>query len=137
MSRKAPLDLFQNSYSALLPAFSELEAYLVESRGCVAYVKTMYVGFDLGGQMVASVHPSKGLLLEVALALPEDHPSSLLFDASHLKWRTLPVGVEVRTKADWKTVKPLLVEACDRIEAGEHDVQLENSRFSTGRGFQI
>ena len=57
------------------------------SLGCTSYVKTIYIGYDLNGEMVAASY-GHGNHVEVALALAEDHPDERLQDASHLTWRT-------------------------------------------------
>ena len=66
---------------------------IFESQSCVGYVKTIYMGFDMGNVMVSAVYPHKKHL-EIALALDENHPDVNLRDASHLTWRTLPVSLE-------------------------------------------
>ena len=45
--------------------------------GCNSYVKTIYIGYDLDGEMVAALYPHAGHV-EIALALDEQHddPSS-------------------------------------------------------------
>jgi hypothetical protein len=100
--------------------------------GCISYVKTIYVGYDLRGVMVAALypHPKK---IEIALALPEDHESSLLIDATHLTWRTLPVAAVVTKDTDLDEVIKLLNEACQRIESGVHDVDRPNEHFVKSR----
>jgi len=58
---------------------------LFESEGCASYVKTIYVGYDIGGEMVAALYGHVDHV-ELALALDEDHPADGLIDASHLTW---------------------------------------------------
>ena len=65
-------------------------------QGCAAYVKTIYIGYDIDGEMVAALYAHADHL-EVALALPEDAEGDLIVDASHLTWRTLPVAATIRS----------------------------------------
>ncbi len=103
-----------------------------ESEGCSSYVKTIYVGYDIGGEMVAALYGHSDHL-EIALALEESHPSEFLIDASHLTWRTLPVAAVVRTESDVKAVGPLIREACARIKGGQHSVNRDNDFFIRSR----
>ena len=100
--------------------------------GCSSYVKTIYIGYDIDGEMVAALY-SHSDHIEVALALAEDHPSGQLIDASHLTWRTLPVSAIVRTVKDLKELSQLVDEACDRVRAGKHDVKRDNEYFMKSR----
>jgi hypothetical protein len=101
---------------------------LVDVHRCTAYVKTIYVGFEISGEMVAALyaHPTS---IEVALALPEDHPSSLLADATHLTWRSLPVAADIGTPEEFTTLQPLLAEAVERIRTAAHDVNRDPEHF--------
>ena len=101
--------------------------------GCTSYVKTIYIGYDLDGVMVAAVYPHVNRV-EVALALPDDHQSELLIDATHLTWKTLPVAAVVRRKDDMEEVHGLVNEACHRIATGSHDVERPNDYFFRSRG---
>jgi hypothetical protein len=105
---------------------------LFESEGCSSYVKTIYVGYDIGGEMVAALY-GRSDHLEIALAVEESHPSEFLIDASHLTWRTLPLAAVVRTEADAKVVGPLIREACARIKSGQHSVNRDNDFFMRSR----
>ena len=100
--------------------------------GCTSYVKTIYVGYDLAGEMVAALYPHADFL-EIALAVPEDFEHPLLVDASHLTWRTLPLAAIVRTQADAKSVSELLALACSRVGDGTHRVFRENEYFVRSR----
>ena len=102
------------------------------SQGCVSYVKTIYIGYDLEGIMVAALYPHSDRV-ELALALPEDHESTLLIDATHLTWKTLPVAAVVKTKGDATETLKLIDEACQRIKDGVHDVERPNDYFMTAR----
>ena len=96
--------------------------------GCNSYVKTIYVGYDIDGEMVAALYGHADHV-EVALALAEGHPSSQLIDASHLTWKTLPVAAIGHDAAEVEKMAGLVVEACDRVRAGLHTVNRENDFF--------
>ena len=96
--------------------------------GCSSYVKTIYVGYDLAGEMVAALYVHSDHA-EVALALPEDTISQCLIDASHLTWRTLPVAAVVRSLDDLHDFGLLAAEACSRVRTGTHDVMRDNDHF--------
>lgn len=98
------------------------------SAGCNSYVKTIYIGYDIDGEMVAALYGHAGHV-ELALALAEDHPSRQLIDASHLTWKTLPVAAIGHNLADVKQFAPLIGEACVRVRAGQHDVSRDNDFF--------
>lgn len=67
------------------------------SRGLRRDVKTIYVSYTDGdGNIVAAAHPDPATsTLEVALSIAADFESPLLYDAVHLKWRTLPRAVRL------------------------------------------
>ena len=96
--------------------------------GCSSYVKTIYIGYDIDGEMVAALY-GRADHVEVALALAEDHPSSQLIDASHLTWKTLPVAAIGHDAAEVEKMAGLVVEACDRVRAGLHTVNRDNDFF--------
>ena len=96
--------------------------------GCNSYVKTIYIGYDIDGEMVAALYGHADHV-EVALALAEDHPSSQLIDASHLTWKTLPVAALGHNAVEVKKFEPLIDEACARVRAGQHDVNRDNDFF--------
>ena len=96
--------------------------------GCTSYVKTIYVGYDLNGVMVAASYGHADHV-EVALAVDENHPDSRLVDASHLTWRTLPLALNLSTIRDTKDAKGLFVEACERIASDAHTVNRGNDYF--------
>lgn len=100
--------------------------------GCSSYVKTIYIGYDIDGEMVAALY-SHSDHIEVALALAEDHPSGQLIDASHLTWKTLPVAAIGHNATEVKKMKPLITEACARVRAGKHDVNRDNEFFMKSR----
>ncbi len=96
--------------------------------GCSSYVKTIYVGYDIGGEMVAAAYGHSDHV-EVALAVAEDHPDSRFVDASHLTWRTLPLSLHFKTISDVKKAEGLLEEACERVRQQSHDVHRDNDFF--------
>ena len=100
--------------------------------GCSSYVKTIYIGYDVDGEMVAALYGHSDHV-EVALALAEDHPSSQLIDASHLTWKTLPVAAIGHDAAEVLKMGPLVEEACARVRAGEHHVNRDNDFFKKAR----
>lgn len=100
--------------------------------GCSSYVKTIYIGYDIDGEMVAALYGHADHV-EVALALAEDHSSSQLIDASHLTWKTLPVAAIGDNAAEVKKFGPLINEACERVRAGQHNVNRDNDFFMKSR----
>jgi hypothetical protein len=96
--------------------------------GCDAYVKTIYIGYEISGSMVAALY-GRADHIELALALEEDDPCPLLKDASHLTWRTLPVAAEVRTEDDASVALGLIRRACTRVRGGTHSVYRDNDHF--------
>lgn len=94
---------------------------LLVGNGCKPYVKTIYVGYELDGSMVAAAYP-RGGWTEVALALPDDFDPGRLVDATHLTWPTLPVAMEVRRSPDIKACCAFASEALERVRHGQHDV---------------
>lgn len=102
------------------------------AEGCESYVKTIYIGYDLDGEMVAALYAHADHL-EVALALPEDAEGEILIDASHLTWRTLPVAAVIRSRQDLREARALLQEACERVRSSSHAVNRDNDFFKEAR----
>jgi len=100
--------------------------------GCTSYVKTIYVGYDFNGEMVAALY-GHSEYIEVAIALAESYESPVLIDASHLTWRTLPVAAVLKSKADIKMFAPLVKEACKGVLSGEHTVLRDNDFFAAAK----
>lgn len=96
--------------------------------GCDVYVKTIYVGFSIGGEMVAAVYPRSGFL-EIALALPDDIEGGEFKDATHLTWPTMPVCIEVRNQRHLAVALRHLTVAAQRVEMGHHNVRRPNEHF--------
>ena len=105
---------------------------IFEELSCSSYVKTIYMGFDLGEEMVAAAYPHKSYV-EIAIALSDDHPDSALKDASHLTWRTLPVSLEVSTLNEIDQNIGLLHEACKRVRDGMANKPRDNEFFRKAR----
>jgi hypothetical protein len=115
----------------LKPLGFALHQQLLEA-DCTSYVKTIYIGYDFDGVMVAALYPHHDRV-EIALALPDDYQSDLLIDATHLTWKTLPVAAVVRSIGDMEEVLGLVSEACHRVATGSHDVERPNEYFSRSR----
>jgi hypothetical protein len=96
--------------------------------GCSSYVKTIYIGYDIEGTMVAALYAHADHI-EVALALPEDAEGQLLVDAGHLTWRTLPVAAVLRHKRDLPGFRQLVAQACERVQNSSHLVMRDNDYF--------
>lgn len=105
---------------------------LIVSEGCSSYVKTIYVGYEIDGEMVAALY-GRADHLEIALALPEDVDGALLVDASHLTWRTLPVAAIVRNQDELEAFGALASEACRRVRERSHSVHRDNDFFIARR----
>ena len=90
------------------------------------YVKTIYFGAHVDGQMFAALYPGGGGF-ELALAVPEDLPGSDLIDASHLTWPTMPLALVGRydkeNSPEWHRARELTAAAHLRVVAGSHDVR--------------
>jgi hypothetical protein len=97
--------------------------------GCVSYVKTIYIGYDIAGEMVAALYGHSDYV-EIALALPEDADGELLIDASHLTWRTLPVAAIVRNTTDVQPFTELASTAVERVRTASHTVNRDNDFFA-------
>ena len=102
------------------------------AQGCDSYVKTIYIGYEISGEMVAALY-AHAAHIELALAVAEDHPNMVLKDASHLTWRTLPLALEIRSTDDLVLAVELIEEACARIREGSHDVERDNDYFVRSR----
>jgi len=113
------------------PLASDLHDVLMKL-GCVSYVKTIYIGYDIAGEMVAALYGHSDHV-EIALALPEDTVGDLLVDARHLTWRTLPVAAIVRNKTDVLTFTQLASTAVERVRTASHTVNRDNDFFINSR----
>lgn len=120
--------LIRDHRSGIKKLVEQIYAELVDRHGCLAYVKTIYIGFEIEGQMVAAVYPHAEMI-EIALALSEDHESKLLVDATHLTWRSLPVATEITAGSQLTDLFPLLAEAVERVRSSTHDVNRDPQHF--------
>lgn len=116
------------------PVRAIMEAIInkMDAEGCTTYVKTIYIGFDMTGEMVAAAY-GRATQVEIALALPDDHRDNRLQDASHLTWRTLPWCIELASETEVAASELLLREACERVRQGAHDVHRDNDFFTSAR----
>lgn len=105
---------------------------LLTDLGCISYVKTIYIGYDIDGEMVAALYGHSDHV-EIALALPEDAEGDLLIDASHLTWRTLPVAAILRTDDEVALFKSLATSAVVRVRNASHLVSRDNDFFMRSR----
>jgi hypothetical protein len=123
------------------PLAETLHASLL-SLGCIPYVKTIYIGYDIDGEMVAALY-GHAEFIEIALALPEDADGGLLVDARHLTWRTLPVAAIITSLDQVKNFEVLAKAAVERITSATHNVNRDNEFFAKtrrerkGPGFSI
>ncbi len=102
------------------------------NQGCTSYVKTIYIGYDFNGEMVAALYGHLDYV-EVAIALPESFESPILIDASHLTWRTLPVAAVIKSKSDMSKFAALVEAACDGVLSGSHTVMRDNDFFAKAK----
>ena len=105
---------------------------ILDMPDCTSYVKTIYIGYEIEGQMYAALYAHADHL-EIALALPEDHEDGTLIDATHLTWKTLPVAAVVKSSEDLGGFKVLVAEAAERVRTQSHDVERENDYFIKAR----
>lgn len=103
-----------------------------DAEGCASYVKTIYIGYEIGGEMVAALYAHTDHL-EVALALPEDAEGASLIDATHLTWKTLPVAAVIRSPDDLSEFTLLASNAAARVRSQSHDVERDNDYFIKAR----
>jgi hypothetical protein len=120
-------DYLRNMNKQMKPLASELHNLLL-NLGCVSYVKTIYIGYDIDGEMVAALYGHIDHV-EIALALPEDSEEDLLVDASHLTWRTLPVAAIVQTTQEISQFSRLASTAVERVRTSSHSVNRDNDFF--------
>jgi len=96
--------------------------------GCSSYVKTIYVGYDFNGAMIAALYGHADYV-EVALALPESFESPILIDGTHLTWQTLPVAAIVKNRDQILLFKSLAQTACSGVKTGTHTVKRDSEYF--------
>ena len=105
---------------------------VLDVKDCTSYVKTIYIGYEIKGQMYAALYAYADHL-EVALALSEDHEDGTLIDATHLTLKTLPVAAVVKSPGDVKSLEVLAAEAAERVRSQSHDVERESDYFMKAR----
>lgn len=88
--------VFPGKLAPLVEVWERVDDALTD-RQLTRDVKTIYVSYtDTDRNLVAAVHPDPTThTLEIALSLPPDHKSELTYDATHLKWRTLPLALRL------------------------------------------
>ena len=131
MSSDVAEEYFSQRGTRVTPLGMPLHVALL-AQGCDAYVKTIYIGYEISGEMVAALYAHANHI-ELALAVAEDHPNRVLKDATHLTWRTLPLALEIRSTDDLVLAGELIEEACARIRGGSHDVERDNDHFIRSR----
>lgn len=118
--------------SAQVRAVATAAHQTLVDEGCTSYVKTIYIGYEIGREMVAALYAYEDHVA-VALALPEDQEGALLIDASHLTWRTLPVAADLKSEDDLEAFVQLAKLACDRVRTQQHHVMRDNEFFARFR----
>jgi len=86
----------------------------LRSAGCMSYVKTVHVGYNVDGVkvVVSYVH---GESIEIALAIGEDHPDDRRVDVSRQTWRTFPFALNPSMLSNSvETIGPL-IGTCERM----------------------
>jgi len=121
------VNLMRNSSQVIQKMAIELDRHLTE-KGCYSYVKTIYVGYEIGGNMVAALYPHANHI-EVALALPENADHVLLSDAGHLTWRTMPVLATITSSTQFSEILSLVDFSITRVVDGSHVVLRDNDFF--------
>ena len=101
-------------------------------QGCISYVKTIYIGYEIDGKMVAALYRHEDRV-EVALALDENRISEILIDATHLTWRTMPVAAIVKSENDLEESLPLVEEAANRVRNGKNTLSRSNEFFAKAK----
>ncbi len=88
--------VFGRSRSVCRAAWEALDDVLVAA-GLDRYVKTIDVSYtDTAGNVVASVHPGPQTdSIEVAQSIADVDTHPALYDAAHVRWRTLPVAIRL------------------------------------------
>ena len=109
-------------------ATERIYGFLVDAHSCRPYVKTIYIGFEINGELVAALYPNAEHV-EIAMALPESAEDPILIDATHLTWKTLPVAAVVRSTDDLDRTLDLLVDAVSAVTSGTHSVNRPNDHF--------
>jgi hypothetical protein len=132
MRRFSEAETFLLEVAPGIRQLAEAAHTILEGEGCTSYVKTIYVGYEIDGDMVAALyaHPNH---LEIALALPEDEVGDSLVDASHLTWRTMPVAAIIRDEQDLEEFGELVAKSAEGVRTHEHTVLRDNEYFMKSR----
>ena len=120
-------ELVDNHSPKIKAIVGELHNYL-SGLGCLSYIKTIYIGYEIGGVMVAALYPYHKHV-DLALAIPEDTIDPILVDASHLTWRSLPLLATVRTGREVAKAKRYAKLATEQVRSGMHTVNRDNDFF--------
>ena len=109
---EAGAKVFRGALADLLPTWEQLDDRL-SALGLTRDVKTIYVSYtDPGRNLVAAVHPDPvTATIELALSLPADFAHERTYDATHLKWRTLPHAVRIAGVSDLDAELGVLIKA--------------------------
>ena len=102
------------------------------AEGCMSYVKTIYIGYELDGEMIAALYV-RPEYIEVALSLPESFDSPILIDATHLTWKSMPVAAVLKTKSDINLFTNLAKEAAELVRSGKHAVSRDSNFFADAK----
>lgn len=132
MKSHAEADAFIGELNPRVARLAQAAHQTLVRLGCNSYVKTIYIGYDLDGEMVAALYPHADRV-EIALALDEHRQDSLLVDASHLTWRTLPLAAVIISAEQVISFAELGAEAVDRVRSAQHTVMRDNDFFKRRR----
>lgn len=125
-------ELTPNTASKRIRRLAQSADDILVSFGCSRYRKTIYVGYEFEGEMVAAMYVHRDSL-EIPLALSEEFSGALIVDAGHLTWRTLPVAVIVRREEDLHLFRSYAGEAFERVKSESHGVRRDNAYFAKSR----
>lgn len=125
-------ELTPSTASKQIRRLAQLVDEVFISLGCSRYRKTIYVGYEFDGEMVAAMYVHRDSL-EIPLALPEDFSGALIEDAGHLTWRTLPVAATIRREDELNVFRSYADEAFERVKSEKHGVRRDNEYFAKSR----
>lgn len=96
--------------------------------GCTGYVKTIYLGYEVDQGTVTAIYPRHDHV-ELAMALEPSLDLPGLRDATHLKWRTLPVSMILSGPRLSRLGIENLSLAHSRVSEHRHDVDRDPEFF--------
>jgi hypothetical protein len=101
------------------PFCRALFTLLTKQCQCSSDIRGDYVTFNSGNGLVAALYVNRAEV-DVILALPPDKSDKNLFDAvdKNYKWRTLPVGICVKSPAKAKIALERAKQAHDLVSSG-------------------